>query len=229
MIFCRLFEKIMKKSRMKNIVKIPNFPLVVAVSGGADSMALLHFCLKNIEKKHIFVAHFHHGLRAEEADRDADFVKNFCEKNHIAFFSERQNIFKLAQTEKMSIEAAARKFRYIFLAKIYEKVDAKALLTAHHLDDRIETALFYLIRGTKFSGLNSLKFQENRLINGKNICILRPFFYTEKSEILDYLQENTIEFCQDSSNDDVRFQRNFLRNEILPKFTKINPEYRKAF
>ncbi len=114
-------------------------------------MVLLDIVLAKISHKNIFVAHFNHGLRGEESDGDEIFVKNFCEKNNIAFFSEKQDIAQIAKTEKESIEATARKYRYNFFKKIYKKTKALSLLTAHHLDDRIETAMFNLIRGTKFA------------------------------------------------------------------------------
>lgn len=134
-----------------------DFPLVFAVSGGVDSMVLLHLALSKISRENIIVAHFNHNLRAEESDGDEEFVKNFCKKNKITFFSEKKDIGALAKSEKSSIEATARKYRYEFLAKICEKNNALAICTAHHLDDRIETAMFNLIRGTKFGGFSALK------------------------------------------------------------------------
>ena len=116
---------------MQHIFKNIPHPVVIGVSGGVDSMVLLHLAMQQIPRHAIIVAHFDHGLRDE-----------------------------IANSQKMSIEAAARKYRYQFFAKIYQKYDANALCTAHHADDRIESAMFNLIRGTKFGGLIALKNQD---------------------------------------------------------------------
>ena len=101
-------------------------------------------------------------------------------------------------------------------------------MTAHHLDDRIETAIFNLIRGTKFSGLFALRESEVRKIGDTMVSLFRPFLRIPKSEIMAYAREHMVDFREDSSNSDIIFQRNFIRHEILPKFENINPEYRKA-
>lgn len=206
-----------------NII-FPDFPLIIAVSGGVDSMVLLHIILQKISKEKIFVAHFNHSLRGAESDGDEQFVKNFCEKNHLTFFSCKKNISELAKFEKSSVEATARKYRYDFFCDISKKTGAKYLLTAHHLDDRIETAMFNLIRGAKFGGISALK-RENFY---KNIIIFRPLLDITKSDILAFARENNIDFREDSTNSQTDFQRNFLRHEILPKFAKINENYQNA-
>lgn len=206
-----------------NII-FPDFPLIIAVSGGVDSMVLLSIALRKIPKNHIFVAHFNHNLRGRESDGDEQFVKNFCEKNNLTFFSDSKNISELAKKEKSSIEATARKYRYDFFCRISRETGAKYLLTAHHLDDRIETAMFNLIRGAKFGGISALK-RENSY---KNITIFRPLLDITKSDILAFASENNIYFREDSTNLQTDFQRNFLRHEILPKFTKINENYQNA-
>ena len=209
-------------------ITFADVPMLFAISGGVDSMVLLDAALKKLPKNHIFVAHFNHNLRGEESDGDEIFVKNYCEEKGIAFFSTKEHIAEIAKKEKESIEATARKYRYKFFAKIYEKTKSMKLVTAHHLDDRIETAIFNLIRGTKFSGLYALRESESREIDGKMIILSRPFLKIPKSEILAYAKENNIAYREDSTNSDTTFQRNFLRHEILPKFETINGEYRKA-
>lgn len=128
-------------------------------------MALLYLAIKKIPLEGIVVAHFNHGLRGESADADEDLVRDFCNKNNIAFFSEKMDIAKLAKEEKESVEATARKYRYQFLEKIFRQEKCKICYTAHHLDDRIETAMFNLIRGTKFSGICALKSDDIRKID----------------------------------------------------------------
>lgn len=140
----------------------PGDILVLAVSGGVDSMVLLDLVLANHPRDNIVVAHFDHSLRGVESDNDRLFIANYCEKWNIHFEVEKMDINTLAQEEKMSIEMAARKYRYDFLHQIAEKYQAKYILTAHHLDDRIETAMFNLIRGTKFGGIHALSFLSSR-------------------------------------------------------------------
>jgi len=120
---------------------------------------------------------------------------------------------------KIGIEEAARERRYEFLKSIREKYKARFILTAHHLDDSIETVVFNFIRGTKLTGLMGIPEQ--------NGFILRPLISTAKSEILDMLTNHDITYCLDSSNDDKKYLRNRIRTQILPEFSAINPEYRR--
>ena len=142
---------------MQDIFKNIPHPVIIGVSGGVDSMVLLHLAMQQLPKNAIIVAHFDHGLRGADSDGDRIFVENFCRENNLIFESEFQKIDEIANSQKMSIEATARKYRYQFFAKIYQKYNAHALCTAHHADDRIESAMFNLIRGTKFGGLTTLK------------------------------------------------------------------------
>lgn len=213
---------------MQDIFKNIPHPVVIGVSGGVDSMVLLHLAMQQIPRHVIIVAHFDHGLRGDASDGDRIFVENFCRENNLIFESESQKIDEIANSQKMSIEATARKYRYQFFAKIYQKYDANALCTAHHADDRIESAMFNLIRGTKFGGLIALKNQDFWKIEEQKIHIFRPLLSFSKSEILAFAREKNIPFREDATNDDTEFQRNFLRHEILPKFEQINPGYRRA-
>ena len=212
----------------KNIVQNLEIPVVIGVSGGVDSMVLLYLAMQQLPRNAIIVAHFDHGLRGADSDGDRIFVETFCHENSLIFEAETKNIAEMARNEKMSIEAAARKYRYQFFAKIYQKYDANALCTAHHCDDRIEGAMFNLIRGTKFGGLIALKNQDFWKIEEQKIHIFRPLLSFSKSEILAFAREKNIPFREDATNDDAEFQRNFLRHEILPKFKQINSEYRRA-
>lgn len=207
-----------------NRIFIPDFPLVVAVSGGVDSMVLLDIVMQKIPKNKIFVAHFNHNLRSLESDGDADFVQDFCQKNNLKFFLSSQKISNLANLEKSSIETTARKYRYEFFQKIFIENNCQFLLTAHHLDDRIETAIFNLIRGAKFGGISALKRQNFY----QKMQIFRPLLDFSKSEIIAYAKEKNIFFREDSTNLQTDFHRNFIRHEILPKFCKINPNYQNS-
>ena len=127
----------------------PGDTVVLAVSGGVDSMVLLDLVLFQHPADKIIVGHFDHSLRGAESDEDRVFIANYCNKKSIIFESEKRDIASLAKSEKSSIEMTARKYRYDFLRRVHEKYGVKYILTAHHQDDRIETALFNLIRSTK--------------------------------------------------------------------------------
>jgi tRNA(Ile)-lysidine synthase len=140
----------------------PDDILVLAVSGGVDSMVLFDVVIRNHLREKIIIAHFDHSLRGVESDGDREFIANICNIENIVFEFEKMDIALSAKNEKMSIEAVARKYRYEFLTRIAEKYSARYILTAHHQDDRIETAMFHLIRGTKLGGIRALSFLSSR-------------------------------------------------------------------
>ena len=198
----------------------PEDTLILAVSGGVDSMVLLDLVLFQHPADKIIVGHFDHSLRWAESDEDRVFIANYCNKKSITFESEKMDIASLAKNEKSSIEMTARKYRYDFLRRVSEKYSAKYILTAHHQDDCIETALFNLIRSTKLWGIHALGVL--------NDAIFRPLLGISKQDILAYAQENSIFFREDSTNTDTAYLRNHIRHNILPEFAKINPAYRDA-
>ncbi len=193
--------------------------LILAVSGWVDSMVLLDLVLAHHPKDKIIVAHFDHCLRWGESDSDRELVAKFCERESITFEVEKIDIATLAKEEKMSIEAVARKYRYEFLTRIAKKYRAKYILTAHHQDDRIETAIFNLIRGSKLGGVHALS------LFSLGWTLFRPLLSLTKKEILEYAHDHHIAYREDSSNTDTDYLRNHLRKNILPEFEKINPEY----
>lgn len=193
--------------------------LIVACSGGPDSMFLVSEVLTLHPWNHIVVAHFNHHLRWAESDRDELAVKDFCEKNSLTAVFGWADIESIARESKKWVEEAARTERYTFLEEVRQQYGAKYILTGHHLDDTIETLLFNFIRGTKINGLTG--------IPERNGYIFRPFLHMPKSEILTRLQERNIPHCIDSTNLDDRYLRNHLRLNIISEFERINPEYRK--
>ncbi len=216
-------EKVFLTSFSKYIQK--DDLIILAVSGGVDSIVLLDLVRAYHDRNKIIVAHFDHSLRWSESDGDRDFVANICKKEDITFEFEKLDIATLAKDEKMSIESVARKYRYEFFLHIAKKDQAKYILTAHHQDDRIETAMFNLIRGTKLGGIHALS--EVSQIDDW-VSLFRPLLSISKSEILEYAREKNILFREDSSNSDTDYLRNHLRKNILPEFEKINPEYRQS-
>ncbi len=182
---------------------------VLAFSGGPDSMYLLHTLLKKGQKP--VLAHLNHGLRGKESDEDENFCKKVAKKNGLTIETE-----KIAPPKN---EEEARNARYDFLEKVRKKHKARKILTAHHLNDNIETVLFNLTRGTGLAGLTGIP--SNR--------IQRPLLSTTKEEILAYLKKNRIKYREDSSNRNTKFSRNRIRNKVIPELRKINPNLEKSF
>ena len=183
---------------------------IVAVSGGVDSMVLLHLLITNYQRPitnyQLIVAHYDHGIR-EESSRDRKFVKETCKNFGIKFVSEQGNLGPGAS------EALARDKRYEFLEKVRVGEAAEAVITAHHQDDLIETMIINLLRGTHRRGLTSLKSSEN---------LIRPMLSFSKQEIKNYALANGIEWVEDESNTDEQYFRNYVRHQIIPKLSEEN-------
>ena len=204
----------------------PEDTLIIAVSGGVDSMVLLDLIVRSHPKEKIIIAHFDHALRGAESNGDRDVVANICKREAILFEVIKMDIGSMAKEEKMSIESIARKYRYDFFFQTAKKYSAKYILTAHHQDDRIETAIFNLIRGTKLGGIHALaQMQIDDSVYGN---IFRPLLGIPKKDIQEYARIHSIEYREDSTNTDTKYLRNKIRHDILPEFESINPEYRRA-
>lgn len=211
----------MKTSLLKHIRK--NIPakraIVLAFSGGPDSVYLFHQ-LKKIQKSHpftIILAHFNHKLRGKDSDKDEKFCELFAKKHNAVIEIEEKNIAK----EDGNIEDAARKYRYKFLHKIRNIYNASFIITAHHLDDNIETFLMNFLRGSGLKGLSCMQV--------KSSYILRPMLEITKEEILSYLKKHSIKFCIDKTNFDESCTRNNIRKNIVPLLKKIQPSLNKVF
>lgn len=193
--------------------------VIVACSGGPDSMYLLSETIKIHPKEKIIVAHFNHSLRGAESDGDEQFLRDFCEKNGLILESTKRDIGEISKSTKKGIEETARIERYAFLESIREKYKSEHIFTAHHLGDSVETLMFNLIRGTKINGLTG--------IPEKNGHILRPLLGIDKKDILNELEKENTPYRIDSTNAEDIYLRNHLRLNIIPEFERVNPEYRK--
>ncbi len=182
--------------------------IVCAVSGGADSMALLWglYLLKDSLKLNLSAAHFNHRLRGEESDRDEAFVQDFCAGYDIPFVSGSAQVTAGAK----GLEAAAREARYAFLKNLPGKI-----ATAHTADDNAETILMHLVRGTGLKGLGGIA-----PVNGN---LIRPMLHITRAEVLAFLQEYSIPYVEDSSNSGDDFLRNRLRHHVMPLLKQENP------
>ena len=190
------------------------FPMLVAVSGGADSVALLRILLEirqlqGVDNASLVVAHVNHGTRGKESDDDEQFVRHLAESLELEFRSE---LINLDSSEDLS-EESLRESRYRSLIQIARQVDARYLATGHTCDDQIETILFRIFRGTGISGLTGIP--RIRVVDG-SISIVRPLLQLTRSEIVAFLQSANQDYRTDPSNSDTRYSRNFVRHEILP-------------
>lgn len=192
--------------------------ILVAVSGGVDSLVLLH--LLHLLGYEIGVVHCHFALRTE-ADKEAELVRNLAEKLQVPFYFQKFETARLAQTEGISIQMAARRLRYDFFEQIRQKEHYKYIATAHHLNDSLETAIFNFSKGTGIAGL--------RGILPKNAFLVRPLLFASKAEIIHYAQKQGLEWMEDSSNASCDYTRNFIRHKVLPLLEQINPNILQNF
>lgn len=185
-------------------MKLSIFPgkYVVAVSGGVDSMALLDMLCRKPGLE-LIVAHFDHGIR-EDSALDQKMVRQIAHKYNLPFMD------GAAKLGPNASEAVARDARYNFLHKARKATGARAIITAHHQDDVLETAIFNLLRGTGRLGLSSLRSRSD---------IVRPLLHVPKQEILAYAQAHQLHWREDTTNQDQRYTRNYIRHTIMPRFT----------
>jgi len=189
--------------------------LIVAVSGGADSVALLHLLIEvGFEK--LIVAHFNHRLRGRASAADAAFVEKLCSKLDLPFEGVSADVKAKATEEKLSIETAARAARYEFLASVAKKHRTRSIALAHHADDQVETCFFNFLRGSGIAGLSGMKPLSRRSVEGIDIELHRPLLGVFKSELLEYLKARKIPFREDASNAVAEASRNKLRLKVLP-------------
>ena len=213
----------MKNKFLENIKKNNLFSeedkLIVAISGGADSVALA--ILLNECNFPIIFAHCNFHLRDEESDEDEDFVRKLAKKLELECYVESFETEKFAKQNKISIQMAARQLRYSWLEKIRTETKSKYIAVAHHKDDDIETYFINLIRGSGIRGFLGMKEKKNKII--------RPLLNFERDEIESYLILKNQEFRTDSSNTDTKYLRNNIRKHIIPLIKDINPSFSNTF
>lgn len=185
--------------------------VLAAVSGGVDSISLLHWL--HTRGVHVAAGHLHHGLRGAAADEDEAFVRNFCALRGIPFYAGHVDVGALAQERGVSTEEAGRVARYDFLERTAAQIGADRIATAHHADDNAETLLFQLIRGAR-SGLGGIAPVRS--------VYIRPFLGVTRAQIEDYAAENGLTYRLDAMNFDDTFSRNYLRHEVMPRLKNLN-------
>ena len=213
----------MEKLFLNNIEK--TFPsllknkFIVAVSGGVDSIVLLHLC-RNL-KLNFVIAHCNFKLRGKESDDDELFVKNLAARYKIKFYSNSFNTKELSNSSNKSVQMIARDLRYSWFNKLSEDLAINYIITAHHIDDSIETFLINLSRGAGINGFLGIPEVNNK--------INRPLLAFTKDQLKSYALENKILFREDSSNKKKDYMRNQIRLEVIPKLKKINPYLLESF
>ena len=190
--------------------------VLCALSGGRDSMALLHILSQLAEEGgfQVTAAHFNHRLRST-ADRDEAFVRNWCREQGIPLTCGAGNVREFARRERLSVEDAARTLRYAFLETAARDMGAARIATAHHREDNAETVLLHLLRGTGLRGLGGIPPVRGRIV--------RLLLETSRREIDGYVARHEIPYVEDESNRDAAYTRNRLRLEVLPLLEEISP------
>ncbi len=197
--------------------------VLAALSGGPDSVALLHVLtkLRNKYKLKLYAIYINHQIRTKAALKEDKFCRNLCADWKVEYRCVAQNIPKLSKILRKGIEETARDFRYEQFDVIAQELGCNKIALGHHIDDRVETVLFRILRGTGRTGLQGMPIQRGKYI--------RPLFDVAKVDILKYLRKNKIRFCVDQSNTKVDYTRNFIRNQILPLVRrKINSNVETA-
>ena len=199
--------------KQQNMV-VPGERIVIGLSGGMDSVCLFHI-LKDLGYA-LEAVHVNHGIRGEEAERDEQFVKNLCEQYNIPFHGFGFDVPKISRENHLSEEEAGRNVRRQAFLEVLEQTNAQAIALAHHGNDRAETFLFHLSRGTGVRGLSSMKPVEGKLI--------RPLLWAERKTIEQYVQKNGYEFVEDATNASMDYTRNKIRHQVIPVLEEINPK-----
>ncbi|TRW24364.1 tRNA lysidine(34) synthetase TilS [Flavobacterium zepuense] len=202
-----------------NLPFLKDKKLLLAVSGGIDSMVLVHL-LQQLQLD-IYIAHCNFNLRGEESDGDETFIRSYASVNNIPIFVTNFNTKAFAQDNKVSIQVAARQLRYLWFNELLQEHGLDYLLTAHHLDDSIETFLINFTRGTGLEGLTGIPQQNDRVV--------RPLLPFSRNEIELYAKENNITWREDSSNASDKYLRNKLRHDVVPILKSLNPSFTDSF
>jgi len=203
----------------QNLSFLKDKKLLLAVSGGIDSMVLVDLFHKL--KYDVAVAHCNFQLREQESDDDEEFVKSQVEKLNIPLFIQKFDTKKFAEQKKLSIQVVARNLRYDWFYTLLVNQNFDFIITAHHLDDSIETFLINFTRGTGLEGLTGIPIQNDKII--------RPLLAFSRDEIVAYAKQNDIKWREDSSNSTDKYWRNKLRHDVIPVLKELNPSLLPSF
>ncbi|HYR23795.1 MAG TPA: tRNA lysidine(34) synthetase TilS [Chthoniobacterales bacterium] len=197
----------------------PDGRYLIGVSGGRDSVALLHLLVERGYKK-LIVCHLNHQLRGRSSDTDARFVQKLAAKYNVDLELESTNVHAIAAKEKMSIETAARDARYKFFAQMTKRRRTQTIFLAHHADDLVETFLINLFRGSGATGLGAMREVTKRRVGDVDLTVVRPFLGVWRNEIDRYVRKHRLKFREDASNKNLAPLRNRTRRRIIPYLEK---------
>jgi tRNA(Ile)-lysidine synthase len=203
------FKKFISENNLIN----PGDKILLAVSGGIDSMVMSHLFYQLNYK--IGIAHCNFSLRAHESDKDEEFVHRFANERNIPFYTVRFETKSFAKKNRLSVQMAARELRYTWFEEIRLNKGYDATAVAHNLNDNIETLLINLIRGTGLAGMAGMKPLSKRII--------RPLLFASREEIINYQKNNNIIYREDKSNAETKYTRNKIRHLVIPVLKEINP------
>ena len=215
--------------------------VVVGVSGGPDSLCMLHLlvALQTEYRLSLYVAHLHHGARGEDADEDAAFVAQVARQHQLPATIARRDVPGIAEAHKLAFEEAARRVRYAFLARVAVEAGANRIAVGHNADDQAETVLMHFLRGagpaglrgmlpaTPLSSYRTLESLAEFELPAAQLSLIRPMLGTPRAEIERYCEDNDLQPRFDRSNLDTTFFRNRLRHELLPILETYNPQIKK--
>jgi tRNA(Ile)-lysidine synthase len=201
-----------KFNEENNLFK-PEDKILLAVSGGIDSMVMTHLFLRTDCQTAIMHCNF--TLRSRDSDKDEAFIRKFAESHSIPFFSIRFNTKEFAKNNSISVQMAARDLRYNWFEEIRQKYNYDLIAVAHNLNDNVETLLINLTRGTGLAGLSGMRLISNNII--------RPLLFATRDDIVNYSNLHKIKFREDTSNADTKYIRNKIRHQIIPVLKEINP------
>lgn len=187
--------------------------ILLAISGGLDSMVMLNLFLQTHFK--FGAAHANFTLRGEESAGDESFVKSFCEAHGIPFFTTSFETNNYAAEKKISIQMAARELRYVWFRQLLKQEGYSKVATAHHLDDQSETIFLNMVKGEGLKGLTGMP------INKRNV--IRPMMFADREDMEHFARNNHLKWREDSTNKEDNYHRNFIRHQIFPRLHKINP------
>lgn len=200
--------------------------VLCGLSGGPDSVCLLHFLnyLSGKKRFELSAVHVNHGLRGADADADEKFCRALCKKLSVPLITQKKAVRALAKKLDLSLEHAARKARYEAFALAAKKTGASKIALGHHLDDQAETVLLNILRGTRAEGLCGIPVR--RPLN-KNVEIVRPLLCVTRAEVEEYLKENALPSVTDQTNFDDVYTRNWVRQKLLPLLEEKQPKIRQ--
>lgn len=202
--------------------------VLLAVSGGIDSMTMADLFLHSALRPSLAVAHFNFHLRGADSDGDEALVRDWCEKHRVPFFRQEADTLVYAREHGLSIEMAARQLRYDWFAALCREQGFTHLAVAHNLDDNAETLLLHLLRGTGMRGLCGIR-EDLPLPGAEGVQLIRPLLGFSRQEIEAYAVRAGVEFRVDATNADVAYARNRIRNRVFPELAAVNPSFLQTF